>query len=79
MPVRDATILLPGFVNSGDLRRCSRATETEALAERVFLQRQERWGALARQLKRVEGEIEKRGLDCPARLGGLTRERTAGR
>ena len=40
-----------------------RATETEALAERVFRQRHERWEALARQLKRLEDEIEKRDLD----------------
>jgi transposase len=40
-----------------------RATETEALAERVFRQRHERWELLARQLKRIEDEIEKRGLD----------------
>jgi len=40
-----------------------RATETEALAERVFRQRDERWEVLARQLKRVEAELEKRDLD----------------
>jgi hypothetical protein len=40
-----------------------RATETEALAERVFRQRHERWELLARQLKRNEEEIEKRDLD----------------
>jgi hypothetical protein len=40
-----------------------RATETEALAERVFRQRHERWDFLARQLKRFEDEIEKRELD----------------
>ena len=33
-------------------------TETEALAERVFGQRHQRWEALARQLKRLEDEIE---------------------
>ena len=40
-----------------------RTTETEALAERVFCRRQDRWELLARHLKRVEDEIEKRGLD----------------
>ena len=40
-----------------------RATETEALAERVFRQRHERWEVLASQLKRVEEEIEKRDLE----------------
>ena len=40
-----------------------RATETEALAERIFRQRHERWEALARQLKRLEEEIEKRDLE----------------
>lgn len=40
-----------------------RATETEALAERIFRQRQERWEVLARQLKRLEEEIEKRDLE----------------
>ena len=40
-----------------------RATETEALAERVFRQRHERWEVLGRQLKRLEDEIEKRDLD----------------
>jgi hypothetical protein len=40
-----------------------RATETEALAERVFRQRHERWEYLARQLKRLEEEIDKRELE----------------
>jgi len=40
-----------------------RATETEALAERVFRQRHERWEALARQLQKVEAEIDKRDPD----------------
>jgi len=40
-----------------------RATETEALAERVFRQRHERWEVLARQLKKLEDEIEKRDLE----------------
>ena len=50
-----------------------RATETEALAERVFRQRHERWEVLARQLKRIEEEIEKRDLEeIPAsRLHGI--------
>jgi transposase len=50
-----------------------RATETEALAERVFRQRHERWEILARQLKRLEEEIEKRDLEeIPAsRLHGI--------
>ncbi len=40
-----------------------RATETEALAERVFRQRHERWEVLARQLKKLEDEIETRDLE----------------
>jgi len=40
-----------------------RATETEALAERIFRQRQERWEVLGRQLKKLEEEIEKRDLE----------------
>ena len=40
-----------------------RATETEALAERIFRQRHERWEVLARQLKQLEEEIEKRDLE----------------
>jgi transposase len=50
-----------------------RATETEALAEQVFRQRHERWDVLARQLKRLEEEIEKRDLEeIPAsRLHGI--------
>jgi hypothetical protein len=50
-----------------------RATETEALAERVFGQRHQRWEALARQLKKVEEEIEKRDHEeIPAsRLHGI--------
>jgi len=50
-----------------------RATETEGLAERVFRQRHERWEVLARQLKRLEDEIEKRDLDeiPAARLHGI--------
>ncbi len=40
-----------------------RATETEALAERVFRQRHERWEVLARQLRRLEEEIDKRDLE----------------
>ena len=50
-----------------------RATETEGLAERVFRQRHERWEVLARQLKRIEEEIEKRDLEeIPAsRLHGI--------
>ncbi len=40
-----------------------RATETEELAERVFRRRNDRWEVLARQLKRLEDEIEKRDLD----------------
>ena len=40
-----------------------RATETEGLAERVFRQRHERWEVLARQLKRLEEEIDKRDLE----------------
>ena len=50
-----------------------RATETEALAERVFRQRHERWEVLGRQLKKLEEEIEKRDLEeIPAsRLHGI--------
>jgi len=50
-----------------------RATETEALAERIFGPRHQRWEALARQLKRVEEEMEKRDLEeIPAsRLPGI--------
>lgn len=50
-----------------------RHTETEALAERVFGQRHQRWESLARQLKRVEDEIEQRDLEeIPAsRLHGI--------
>ena len=40
-----------------------RATETEALAERIFRQRHESWEYLARQLKRLEEEIDKRELE----------------
>jgi transposase len=40
-----------------------RATETEALAERIFRQRHERWEVLGRQLKRLEEEIDKRDLE----------------
>jgi len=40
-----------------------RATETEALAERVFRQRHERWEVLGRQLKKLEEEIDKRDLE----------------
>jgi hypothetical protein len=40
-----------------------RATETEALAERIFRQRHESWEYLARQLKRLEEEIDKRALE----------------
>lgn len=40
-----------------------RATETEALAERIFGQRHQRWEKLAAQLKRLEEEIEKRDLE----------------
>ena len=50
-----------------------RATETEALAERVFGQRHQRWEALAAQLKKIEEEIVKRDLEeIPAsRLHGI--------
>jgi len=50
-----------------------RATETEALAERIFGQRHQRWEALARQLKQIEEEIAKRDLEeIPAsRLHGI--------
>jgi len=40
-----------------------RAMDTEALAERIFGQRHERWEVLGRQLKRLEDEIEKRDLE----------------
>ena len=50
-----------------------RATETEGLAERIFGERYQRWEALAKQLKRLEDEIETRDLEeIPAsRLHGL--------
>jgi transposase len=50
-----------------------RATETEALAERIFGARHQRWEALARQLKKLEDEIEARDLEeIPAsRLHGI--------
>ena len=50
-----------------------RATETEALFERVFGQRHQRWESLAAQLKKIEAEIEKRDLEeIPAsRLHGI--------
>lgn len=50
-----------------------RATETEALAERVFGERHQRWEALAQQLKRLEAEIAARDLEeIPAsRLHGI--------
>ena len=40
-----------------------RATETEALAETVFRARHERWHVLARQLAKIEKEIDKRDLE----------------
>ncbi len=47
-----------------------RAIETEALAEKCFASRQQRWEQLARDLRRVEDELAKRDLsDIPtARL-----------
>ena len=40
-----------------------RATETEALAERILGERPLRWEALGKQLKRLEEEIEQRDLE----------------
>ncbi len=40
-----------------------RATETEAMAERVFGARQQRWEKLAAQLKKLEEEIDRRDLE----------------
>ncbi len=40
-----------------------RATETEALAERIFRARHLRWEALARHLVKIEEEIDKRDLE----------------
>jgi orotate phosphoribosyltransferase-like protein len=40
-----------------------RATETEALAQRVFGARQQRWERLANQLKKLEDEIDRRDLE----------------
>lgn len=40
-----------------------RATETEAMAERIFGAKHQRWEALARQLRRLEEEIETRDLE----------------
>jgi hypothetical protein len=50
-----------------------RTTETEAMAERIFGQRHQRWEALAKQLKQIEDEIAKRDLEeIPAsRLHGI--------
>ena len=50
-----------------------RATETEALAERVLGQRHQRWEALAAQLKKIAEEIVKRDREeIPAsRLHGI--------
>lgn len=50
-----------------------RATETEALAERVFGERHQRWEILAKQLKQIEDEIARRDLEeIPAsRLHGI--------
>jgi hypothetical protein len=50
-----------------------RATETEALAERVFGEKHKRWEALARQLQKLEEEIDRRDLEeIPAsRLHGI--------
>ena len=50
-----------------------RATETEALAEIVFRARHERWRVMAKQLARIEEEIDKRDLEeIPAsRLHGI--------
>ena len=50
-----------------------RATETEALAETVFGARHERWRDLAAQLKKVEEEISRRGLEelSASRLHGI--------
>ena len=50
-----------------------RSMETEALAERIFGQRHQRWEVMARQLKKLEEEIEKRDLEeIPAsRLHGI--------
>jgi transposase len=39
-----------------------RAAETEELATRLFGERHQRWDALARQLKKLEEEIEHRNL-----------------
>lgn len=40
-----------------------RATETEALAEKIFKPLAHRWEAMARDLARVEEELDKRKLD----------------
>ncbi len=50
-----------------------RATETEALADRIFGERQQRSQSLAQQLKQIEDEIAKRDLEeIPAsRLHGI--------
>jgi len=43
-----------------------RAVETEALAEKCFAGRKERWELISRDLRRVEGELAKRDLvDVP--------------
>jgi len=40
-----------------------RAVETEALAERCFASRQQRWEQVGRDLQRVEAELAKRDLN----------------
>ena len=40
-----------------------RATETEAIAEKLFKPRHQRWETMARDLARIEEEMGKRKLD----------------
>ena len=53
-----------------------RATETEALAERIFGERDKRWESLGRQLQKIEAEIDRRDLEeIPAsRLHGIANQ-----
>jgi hypothetical protein len=40
-----------------------RATETEAMTERIFGARQQRWERLAAELKKIDAEIDRRDLE----------------
>ena len=70
--VSKPTLILWGRRHQFDIQNL-RAVETEALAERCFASRQQRWEQVGRDLQRVEAELAKRDLgDVPtARLLGL--------